>query len=183
MPLGRAMRLLGTFALLAFAAVEPALAADLPVKAPRMAPAAVAPAFTWTGVYVGGSVGQTTLKASTNTGGLAGTLHYGCAACSLRGRVLGLDHERGQSEAVGEFLASDFIARQLRKGFFCAAVSSQSQLQYPEVKKSNIAQISVLQDAQMLGHDQIVEGLLVLAEFGLAESQHGVRGSVLLIKD
>jgi len=51
------MRLLGTFALLAFAAVQPALAADLPVKAPRMAPAAVAPAFTWTGVYVGGSVG------------------------------------------------------------------------------------------------------------------------------
>ena len=82
-----------------------------------------------------------------------------------------------------EFLASDFIARQLPKGFLCAAVSSQSQLQNPEVKKSNIAQISVLQDAQMLGHDQIVEGLLqVLAEFGLAESQHGVRGSVLLIQ-
>lgn len=29
-----------------------------------------------TGLYVGGSVGQTTLKASTNTGGLAGTLHF-----------------------------------------------------------------------------------------------------------
>jgi outer membrane immunogenic protein len=44
--------------LLGFAAlgalVTPALAADMPVKAPRMAPA---PVYGWTGCYVGGNIG------------------------------------------------------------------------------------------------------------------------------
>jgi outer membrane immunogenic protein len=35
----------------------PALAADLPVKAPRPAPIAMAPVYNWTGCYIGGHVG------------------------------------------------------------------------------------------------------------------------------
>ena len=34
-----------------------ALAADLPVKAPRYAPPPPAPVFSWTGFYIGGNVG------------------------------------------------------------------------------------------------------------------------------
>ena len=43
--------------------VGQASAADIPVKAPRMAPV-VAPAFTWTGCYIGGNIGGKWVRTS-----------------------------------------------------------------------------------------------------------------------
>jgi outer membrane immunogenic protein len=50
----RLIRLAGLFCV---AAIQPALAADLPVYKAPSAPAVVAPAFSWTGIYIGGNVG------------------------------------------------------------------------------------------------------------------------------
>ena len=49
-------RLLLSSAALTLLAIGPALAADLPRKAPP-APAVVAPVWNWTGFYIGGNVG------------------------------------------------------------------------------------------------------------------------------
>jgi outer membrane immunogenic protein len=56
------MKWLSAGALLAFFAGAPALAADLPVKAPIAPP----PVFDWTGFYVGGNVGYSWGRASTD---------------------------------------------------------------------------------------------------------------------
>jgi len=55
--------LLGTAAALALSAPLSALAADLPVKAPMMAPVAV---YNWSGFYVGGNAGYSWGRATTD---------------------------------------------------------------------------------------------------------------------
>ena len=57
--------MLGSTALLAFAAVGSAGAADLPVKAPPMVPVA-SPVFDWNGFYVGGNLGGAWARGSVN---------------------------------------------------------------------------------------------------------------------
>src|SRR5712691_4099505 len=49
--------MLGGVAIAALAIPAAANAADLPAKAPPYAPAYVAPAWSWTGCYIGGNVG------------------------------------------------------------------------------------------------------------------------------
>jgi outer membrane immunogenic protein len=65
-----------TTALVMFAAVGAAGAADLPVKAPPMTPV-VAPAFSWTGFYLNGGFGYGLWAADETTIRLDGT----CAVC------------------------------------------------------------------------------------------------------
>lgn len=55
--------LLGTSAALALSAPLSAMAADLPVKAPPMAPVAV---YNWSGFYIGGNAGYSWGRANTN---------------------------------------------------------------------------------------------------------------------
>src|SRR4051812_10124313 len=58
------MRLIvGTIAALALSVPVSAVAADLPVKAPVMAPIIV---YNWTGFYVGGNVGYSWGRATTD---------------------------------------------------------------------------------------------------------------------
>jgi len=65
--------LLATTALVAFAGIGSASAADLPVKAPPMAPVA-APVFSWTGFYIGGHLGYGWQHWETDTFNSAGVL-------------------------------------------------------------------------------------------------------------
>jgi outer membrane immunogenic protein len=61
--------LLGTVALVALGAAVPALAADLPARAPyTKAPAYVAPIYNWTGFYIGGHVGGAFAGSNSLTG-------------------------------------------------------------------------------------------------------------------
>ncbi|MGA7386421.1 MAG: hypothetical protein WBW99_00630 [Pseudolabrys sp.] len=50
----------------AVAFTQIALAADLPVKAPRYTPPPPAPVYSWTGFYVGGNVGYSWGKADSD---------------------------------------------------------------------------------------------------------------------
>lgn len=56
----------------ALAAINPALAADLPVKAPVMAP--VVAAYNWTGCYVGGNIGYSWGRAHGDINAFGGPL-------------------------------------------------------------------------------------------------------------
>jgi outer membrane immunogenic protein len=61
--------LLGTVALVALGATVPALAADLPARAPyTKAPAYAAPIYNWTGFYIGGHIGGAFGGSSSLTG-------------------------------------------------------------------------------------------------------------------
>jgi len=60
--------LLGTAAALALSAPISAMAADLPVKAPMMAPVAV---YNWSGFYIGGNAGYSWGRATTNQADVA----------------------------------------------------------------------------------------------------------------
>lgn len=79
-------RILGaTVGLLAVSAL-PAMAADLPVKAPMMVPAA-APVYNWTGCYIGGNVGGGWARDSVTWTGIteSGTAFAAGAATVLPG--------------------------------------------------------------------------------------------------
>lgn len=86
--------------LLAWAAVgQPALAADLPVKAPVRAPVA-APIFTWTGCYIGGHVGYGWAREQWDYGYYDGTdynLDYGSHTTKgiLGGGQIGCNYQTG----------------------------------------------------------------------------------------
>lgn len=85
-------QLLCGVAVCALAAINPAMGADMPVKAPRVA-APVAPVYNWTGCYVGGNAGYswghargdfnsatlgTSYSASLNPNGFIGGGQIGC---------------------------------------------------------------------------------------------------------
>src|SRR4051812_270190 len=61
---------LGTVAALVLSVPVSALAADLPVKAPMVAPVAV---YNWTGLYIGGNAGYSWGRATTNQSDIAST--------------------------------------------------------------------------------------------------------------
>jgi outer membrane immunogenic protein len=50
----------------------PAMAADMPVKAPPLPPPVIAPALTWTGVYIGVNGGYAWGDSSTSCSVLPG---------------------------------------------------------------------------------------------------------------
>ena len=96
---------LGSLAILAAAAIAPASAADLPTKAPAMAPAYAAPA-NWTGLYINGGFGYGMWVADTipeviapGTWNGAGVLRYNAPS-----RVLVVYHSRRVQAEVDDFL-------------------------------------------------------------------------------
>jgi len=105
--------LLATTALVAFAAVGSAGAADLPVKAAPMAPA-YAPAMSWTGCYVSGGVGygmwNQDVTSVTSPGGLPITaIPVTNGGRGWLGRVgVGCDYQVAPSFVIGAFGDFDF---------------------------------------------------------------------------
>jgi len=93
--------MLGSAALIVLAAIGSAGAADLPVKAPPMAPV-VAPVYNWTGCYIGGNVGVgwtniEMTRVSQDTIGPA-PADYGSQTDSslIGGGQVGCDYQMGQ---------------------------------------------------------------------------------------
>jgi outer membrane immunogenic protein len=73
-------------------ATAPALAADLPARGPLKAPAMVAPAFSWTGCYLGVHVGGAFVADSgSDTGGVIGGAQLGCNYQFAPNFVLGIE--------------------------------------------------------------------------------------------
>src|SRR5581483_7145033 len=60
-------KILSVAGLLALGAAVPALAADLPARAPMYTKAPVAVAYSWTGLYIGGHVGGAWAQWTTDT--------------------------------------------------------------------------------------------------------------------
>lgn len=107
--------LLGTVALAALGLVAPAVAADIPAKAPMYskAPAMVA-LYNWTGFYVGADVGYKWGSANVDipaypsnfnmtTGGIVGGLHAGYNF-QMGGAVIGVDANIFAAGVTGDAL-------------------------------------------------------------------------------
>jgi outer membrane immunogenic protein len=79
----------------------PTFAADMPVKAPRAAPVAVAAVYNWTGFYIGGHAGygwgetNSTILESSNAFP-AGTVNKNEFDGVLAGGQIGLNYQTGQ---------------------------------------------------------------------------------------
>jgi outer membrane immunogenic protein len=76
-------------------AAIPALAADLPTKAPPAAPVYAPPPFTWTGFYIGGNVGGAWAQGTvvdTATGGSFGSNNQGAF---IGGGQVGFNYQIG----------------------------------------------------------------------------------------
>jgi outer membrane immunogenic protein len=108
------MRSIIAFALIAF--TTSAIAADLPVKAPPPAP--LAPAYMWTGCYIGGNIGWAQLSAHLNdrfdgndgnlsSSSVAGGGQIGCDyqfasnwVFGVRGLIDGMDINRNRASIL-----------------------------------------------------------------------------------
>jgi outer membrane immunogenic protein len=126
--------LLTTTALVAFAAVGAAAAADLPVKAPPM-PVVAAPIYNWTGFYIGGSLGGAWEKIDgnfvfpppatwsvENSRGLwdahvGAQYQFGSVVLGVEGNFIGLFNNNGSTDTchpatacpVGSFLSARVV--------------------------------------------------------------------------
>ena len=68
--------------------------------------------------------------------------------------------------------------RQLVQRFFGIAELSSPQLENPHVIQGHFAQLLVFDDAQLFCFQQVVQCQFVLAQFKLAQTEHGVSRAV-----
>src|SRR5271168_2325759 len=100
--------LLATVALVALGATVPALAADLPARAPyTKAPAFAAPIYNWTGFYVGGHIGGV-FDGNNNFNGLTtGNNNNGRFLGGLQG---GADYQFAPNWVIGAEAEYSWVA-------------------------------------------------------------------------
>jgi outer membrane immunogenic protein len=116
--------LLTTVALVALGATVPALAADLPARAPyTKAPAYAAPLYNWTGFYVGGHIGGV-FSDNSSFGGLS-TGNNGNARF-LGGLQGGADYQFHPNWVIGAEAEYSWIAGNNGSIIFPGAVGGQT---------------------------------------------------------